>query len=75
LDIIQEHRAKAQKWRVKPEKVSEYCFAEKMKFQRTEAAKALDRIRGALHNKATAFVQDDSYMKVELLLNTQVNSA
>ncbi len=46
-----------------------------MKFQRTEAAKALDRIRGALHNKATAFVQDDSYMKVELLLNTQVNSA
>ena len=47
-----------------------------MKFQQTEAAtKALDRIGGALHNDATALEQDDSYMKVALLLNTHVNRA
>jgi hypothetical protein len=47
-----------------------------MKFQQTEAAKALDRVGGALlHNEATALEQDDSHMKVALLLNTQVNRA
>lgn len=68
-------RAEAQKRRVEAEKVAEQRFAEQMEIQRTEAAKALDRIGGALHNEATELKRDDSERKVALSLNTEVKRA
>ena len=68
-------RAEAQKRRVEAEKVAEQRFAEQMEIQRTEAAKALDRIGGALHIEATELKRDNSDMKVALSLNTEVKRA
>lgn len=62
-------RAEAQKRRVEAEKVAEQRFAEQMEIQRTEAAKALDRAGGTLHNEATTLKRDESEVKIALALN------
>ena len=68
-------RAENQKRRVEAEKVAEQRFAEQMQVQRTEAAKALDRIGGSLHNDATELKRDDSDIKVALSLNSEAKRA
>lgn len=62
-------RAEAQKRRVEAEKVAEQRLAEQMEIQRTEAAKALDRAGGTLHNEATKLKRDESDVKIALALN------
>ena len=68
-------RAENQKRRVEAEKVAEQRFAEQMEVQRTEAAKALDRIGGTMHNDATELKRDDSDVKIALSLNTDAKRA
>jgi DNA/RNA-binding protein KIN17 len=62
-------RAEAQKKRVEAEQAAEIRYEAQMKLQREEAAKALDRAGGTMHNEATELKRDDATAKVALSLN------
>jgi DNA/RNA-binding protein KIN17 len=66
-------RSEALQRRVVAEKAAEEAQSERMEIQRVEAAKALDRAGGTVHNEATNLERTDDAETIKLALTHSIN--